>query len=163
MLCDIHLSKYLSCFGLHTVTSSWKDDPIGYQDQDIDSFLDGYRGLVRVRITPKIKTFDFHDPLRSRAFSLCISNLKTCLQLLMLRDHQSQRTINLPSHGEFSVKYVQGCVFCPSKHFNYFAWIYMYYLFVSFAKHSGTKGSLCPASVCPSICLCVCPVVTLSW
>ena len=32
-------------------------------------------------------------------------------------------------------------------------------VFVLPAKHSGTKGSLCPASVCP----CVCPIVTLSW
>ena len=32
-------------------------------------------------------------------------------------------------------------------------------LFVSLAKHSGTYGSLCPASVRVSVC----PVVTLSW
>ena len=34
---------------------------------------------------------------------------------------------------------------------------------VSPAKHSGAYGSLCPMSVCPSIRLCVCPLVTLSW
>ena len=35
-------------------------------------------------------------------------------------------------------------------------------VFVSPAKHSGTKGSLCPASVCMSVCLSVCACMRLS-
>ena len=43
-------------------------------------------GLVRVRINPLIKTWNFHDPLRRCAFTPNL--VKSCLQLLMQHNRQ---------------------------------------------------------------------------
>ena len=81
-------------------------------------------GLVRVRINPLMKTWNFHDPPPHREVvrSLLVSPPKH--MFAAIDAWRSTAIVNLPTRGALSVKYVKYVIYRAFTPPNiYFAWI----------------------------------------